>query len=68
MVLVEGRLSVDAKTGGPASGRLRMVLHGPLMRSWAGIVKFLSAKTEGAGGAGATDEDMENAPSEEIPF
>jgi len=68
MVLVEGRLSVDAKTGGP---RIWTAQDGTPRASYeivAGIVKFLSAKTEGAGGAGATDEDMENAPSEEIPF
>jgi single-strand DNA-binding protein len=68
MVLVEGRLNVDAKTGGP---RIWTGQDGTPRASFeivASTVKFLSAKTEGGGGAAGMDEDIEQAPSEEIPF
>ena len=69
LVLVEGRLSVDAKTGGP---RIWTGQDGTPRSSYeivAGTVKFLSAKTEGSGGgAAAVEEDVESAPGEEIPF
>lgn len=69
MVLVEGRLSVDAKTGGP---RIWTGQDGTPRASYeivAGTVKFLSARSEGAGaGAAAAEEDVEAAPGEEIPF
>ena len=69
MVLVEWRLSVDAKTGGP---RIWTGQDGTPRASYeivAGTVKFLSARSEGAaGGAAAVEEDIEAAPGEEIPF
>ena len=68
MVLVEGRLSVDAKTGGP---RVWTGQDGTPRASYeivAGTVKFLSARSEGTGGAVAADDDVESAPAEDIPF
>jgi single-strand DNA-binding protein len=69
LVLIEGRLTVDAKTGGP---RVWTGQDGTPRASYeivAGTVKFLSARSEGGGAAGETpDEDIESAPSEEIPF
>jgi single-strand DNA-binding protein len=68
LVLIEGRLTVDAKTGGP---RVWTGQDGTPRASYeivAGTVKFLSARSEGAPGAAAVDDDVESAPSEEIPF
>jgi len=69
LVLVEGRLSVDAKTGGP---RIWTSQDGTPRASYeivAATVKFLSTKTEGSGtGAAAVEEDIESAPGEDIPF
>jgi single stranded DNA-binding protein (ssb) len=69
LVLVEGRLSVDAKTGGP---RIWTAQDGTPRASYeivAATVKFLSARNEGSGGeAGPINEDMDTAPSEDIPF
>ncbi|NMC85177.1 MAG: single-stranded DNA-binding protein [Anaerolineaceae bacterium] len=68
MVLVEGRLSVDAKTGGP---RIWTAQDGTPRASYeivAATVKFLSARNEGAGGAPVAEDDMDSMPSEEIPF
>ena len=67
MVLIEGRLTVDTKSGGP---RAWVGQDGQPRASYevtAQTVKFLSQKSEGAGEGGAED-DMEIAPSEEIPF
>lgn len=68
LVLVEGRLSVDAKTGGP---RVWTGQDGTPRASYeivASTVKFLSTKSEGAAGGPAEDVDVDQAPSEEIPF
>ncbi|MPM48876.1 Single-stranded DNA-binding protein A [bioreactor metagenome] len=70
MVFVEGRLTVDPKTGGP---RIWTAQDGTTRASFeisASTIKFLSPKNEGAGGgAGAGEDDMMDAmPSEEIPF
>jgi single-strand DNA-binding protein len=68
LVLVEGRLSVDAKTGGP---RVWTGQDGTPRASYeivAGTVKFLSAKSEGSAAGAAADEDVESAPAEDIPF
>lgn len=67
LVLIEGRLTVDAKTGGP---RTWVGQDGTPRASYevtAQTVKFLSQRSESSGEGGA-DEDMEIAPSEEIPF
>jgi single-strand DNA-binding protein len=68
LVLIEGRLTVDPKTGGP---RTWVGQDGAARASYevtAQTVKFLSAKTEGGGGEGAMEEEGETPPSEEIPF
>ncbi len=68
MVLVEGRLTADAKTGGP---RIWTGQDGATKASFeisAQNVKFLSGKTEG-GPAGAGDEDVDAPVSDDgIPF
>lgn len=68
IVLVEGRLTVDPKTGGP---RIWTAQDGTAKASFeinASTVRFLSTRTEGTGGAGAVEEDVESAPAEDIPF
>lgn len=67
LVLIEGRLTVDAKTGGP---RTWVGQDGQTRASYevtANTVKFLSQRSEGAGESGA-EEDMDIAPAEDIPF
>jgi len=67
LVLIEGRLTVDAKTGGP---RTWVGQDGTPRASYevtAQTVKFLSQRTEGAG-EGGPEEALDIAPSEEIPF
>lgn len=67
MVMVEGRLTVDSKTGGPRIWTAQDGTPRASLEMVAGTVKFLSAKTDGTGPGGA-DEDIDNAPSEDIPF
>jgi single-strand DNA-binding protein len=67
MVLIEGRLTVDAKSGGP---RVWTGQDGQPRASYevtAQTVKFLSARSEG-GGEGGMEEDVDAGPAEEIPF
>lgn len=68
MVLVEGRLTADAKTGGP---RVWTAQDGTTRASFevsAQTVKFLSGKAEGAAG-GAGEEEAEVPTSDDnIPF
>ncbi len=67
LVLIEGRLTVDAKTGGP---RTWVGQDGQTRASYevtANTVKFLSQRSEGASESGA-EEDMDIAPAEDIPF
>jgi single-strand DNA-binding protein len=67
MVLIEGRLTVDSKSGGP---RVWVGQDGNPRASYevtAQTVKFLSARTEGAG-EGGPEEEAESAPAEDIPF
>jgi single-strand DNA-binding protein len=66
LVLVEGRLTADSKTGGP---RIWTGQDGTPKASYeisAQSVKFLSAKTEGAG-AGEEEADM-TVTDDGIPF
>lgn len=69
MVLVEGRLSVDAKSGGP---RIWTSQDGTPRASYeivASTVKFLSGKSEGTGPGGAGEEEPDVAvPDDQIPF
>jgi single-strand DNA-binding protein len=68
LVLIEGRLTVDAKSGGP---RVWTGQDGQPRASYevtAQTVKFLSARTEGSGGEGGMEEDVDAGPAEDIPF
>ena len=69
LALIEGRLTVDAKTGGP---RTWTGQDGQVRASYevtAQTVKFLSGRTEGAPeGSTGGEEELEPAPSEDIPF
>ncbi|HNR02002.1 MAG TPA: single-stranded DNA-binding protein [Anaerolineaceae bacterium] len=67
LVLIEGRLTVDAKSGGP---RVWVGQDGQPRASYevtAQTVKFLPQRSEGGGEQGQ-DEELDIAPSEEIPF
>lgn len=67
LVLIEGRLTVDPKSGGP---RVWTGQDGQPRASYevtAQTVKFLSQRSEGAA-EGGVEEDLDIAPSEEIPF
>ena len=66
LVLIEGRLTVDTKTGGP---RVWTGQDGQARASYevtAQTVKFLSQRQEG--GEPGQEEELDIAPSEEIPF
>lgn len=69
MVLVEGRLTVDQKTGGP---RIWTAQDGTPRASFeisASSVKFLSGRSEGGPSTGGSEDvDFDAGPSEEIPF
>lgn len=67
LVLIEGRLTVDPKSGGP---RAWVGQDGQPRASYevnAQTVKFLSQRSESSGEGGAED-DMEIAPADDIPF
>lgn len=67
LVLIEGRLTVDPKSGGP---RTWVGQDGQTRASYevtAQTVKFLSQRSEGAG-EGGVEEEMDIAPAEDIPF
>jgi len=66
LVLIEGRLTVDTKTGGP---RVWTGQDGQARASYevtAQTVKFLSQRQEG--GEPGQEEELDIATSEEIPF
>lgn len=67
LVLVEGRLTVDAKSGGPRVWTGQDGTPRATYEVVANTVKFLSAKGEGGSPAGV-EEDAETAPAEDIPF
>jgi single-strand DNA-binding protein len=67
LVLIEGRLTVDAKTGGP---RTWVGQDGQPRASYevtANTVKFLSQRSDSANES-AMDDDGDNVPAEDIPF
>jgi single-strand DNA-binding protein len=66
LVLVEGRLTADAKTGGPRIWTGQDGTNKASFEISAQTVRFLSAKTEGAG-AGEEEEDL-TAADDGIPF
>jgi len=68
-VLVEGRLTPDASTGGPRIYQRQDGTSGANFEVTANTVRFLSSKGEGGDGAGAGDAAFVGAPSEDdIPF
>ncbi len=67
MVMVEGRLTVDSKTGGPRIWTGQDGTPRSSLEVVANTVKFLSAKTDGTG-PGGMEEDVDSGPSEDIPF
>ena len=67
MVLIEGRLTVDSKTGGP---RVWVGQDGQARASYevtAETVKFLSQRSESAG-EGTPEDDLGISPAEDLPF
>jgi single-strand DNA-binding protein len=67
MVLVEGRLRVDPKTGGPVTFTRQDGTVGTSFEIVANTVRFLSPREEG--GAAPAEGDMDSAPAtEDIPF
>jgi single-strand DNA-binding protein len=70
MVLVEGRLRVDPKTGGPTTFTRQDGTVGTSFEIVANTVRFLSPKDEMGGGPSVDgDADAAHAPeSEDIPF
>jgi single-strand DNA-binding protein len=68
LVLVEGRLTADSKTGGPKIWTSQDGTQRASFEIFASTVRFLSGRSEEAGGGPAVDDDTDNVPSEEIPF
>jgi single-strand DNA-binding protein len=72
MVLVEGRLRCDPKTGGPATYTRQDGTVGASFEIVANTVRFLSPKGEGAPGAGEAGEaapgEAAGGQDESIPF
>jgi single-strand DNA-binding protein len=69
MVLVEGRLRPDPKTGGPAIYQRQDGTVGASFEIVANTIRFLSPREEGEMSAEHTDMvDVAPPPSEDIPF
>lgn len=72
MVLIEGRLQADAKTGGPRTYTRQDGTVGAGFDLIATEVKFLSPRDEMGGGAGAVESDADSGSpmpeNEDIPF
>jgi single-strand DNA-binding protein len=71
MVLVEGRLQADPKSGGPRVFQRQDGTTGTSFEIVANTVRFLSPRSEGGGGgAGAGSESFAEPPTEgeDIPF
>ncbi|MCL4505055.1 MAG: single-stranded DNA-binding protein [Chloroflexi bacterium] len=72
MVLVEGRLNVDAKTGGPRTYTRQDGTVGANFDLTANTVRFLSPKGETGGDAGegqpAAAEQGDGSADNDIPF
>lgn len=69
-VLIEGRLTPDKNTGGPRIWQKQDGTSGASFEVTAQTVRFLSSRSDGAGGGMAADSgDMATAPAEDdIPF
>jgi len=68
MVLVEGRLRVDPKTGGPATYTRQDGTVGSSFDITANTVRFLSSPQEGGAGGAQQGSDAGPDVSEDIPF
>jgi single-strand DNA-binding protein len=69
LVLVEGRLRVDPKTGGPTTFTRQDGTVGASFEITANTVRFLSPRDEGAGGGGEPPhEGGSDGGDEGIPF
>ena len=68
MVLVEGRLRVDPKTGGPATYTRQDGTVGSSFDITANTVRFLSSPQEGGAGGAQHSSDAGPDVSEDIPF
>lgn len=69
MVLVEGRLTPDAKTGGPRIYQRQDGTSGSSFEISASTVRFLSPRSEGGGGGGGAESFAEPpTEGEDIPF
>lgn len=70
MVLVEGRLRVDAKTGGPTTFTRQDGTVGANFEITANTVRFLSPRGEGEGGGSepAQDSGTSEGGGEDLPF
>lgn len=71
MVLVDGRLTADPKTGGPRIWKKQDGTEGASFEINASSVRFLSTRSETAAGGGEYGEESLSAPAggeEDIPF
>jgi single-strand DNA-binding protein len=71
MVLVEGRLQSDPKSGGPRIYQRQDGTSGASFEISANTVRFLSPRSEGGGGGGAGGSESFAEPpteGEDIPF
>lgn len=68
MVLVEGRLRADPKTGGPVVYKRGDGTAGASFEIVANTVRFLSPRDEPDSGAAEGDMEGESHSSEDIPF
>ena len=71
MVLVEGRLQADPKSGGPRIYQRQDGTSGASFEISANTVRFLSPRSEGGAGAGAGGSESFAEPpteGEDIPF
>jgi single-strand DNA-binding protein len=67
-VLVEGRLSVDAATGGPRTFTRQDGTVGTNYEVSASTIRFLSSRDEDEGGYQAGGESLVAESTDEIPF
>lgn len=71
MVLVDGRLTPDPKTGGPRVWKRQDGTEGASFEISANSVRFLSPRSESGGGGGEYGDEGSVAPAggdEDIPF
>ncbi|GAP12316.1 single-strand binding protein [Longilinea arvoryzae] len=71
MVLVDGRLTCDPKTGGPRIWKRQDGTEGASFEISANSVRFLSTRSETSAGGGELGEEAPSVPAageEDIPF